>query len=180
MNQAFNDVLAFMRIGNPDALRTTPQVPTTSHPGSLEVVADQMLATKTYLLRDTGNTSLGARLMLEELAETLQAMAKGDTAEMADGLADLVYVTVFTALLHGVDLRPVWAEVQRANMSKFPTCDSCDGDGKGPISDAKGACLNCGGLGREALRNDAGKIIKPNGWQPPDIREILRLQKDLK
>lgn len=61
-------------------------------------------------------------------------------AEVADGLADLIYVACGAALELGIPLGAVWAEVHAANMRKV-------------------------GGGR---RGD-GKVLKPEGWQPPDV-----------
>lgn len=59
-----------------------------------------------------------AHLMLEEMAETLGAMADGDEVEFADGLADLLYVTIGTAVAYDVPIARVFAEVHRSNMTK--------------------------------------------------------------
>jgi predicted HAD superfamily Cof-like phosphohydrolase len=83
-------------------------------------------------------------LMEEELAETEQAMFADDLPAIADGLADLIYVAIGTAVAYGIDLRPVWAAVQAANLGKL------------------------GGTVRED-----GKRMKPPGWKPPDVAAIL-------
>lgn len=67
-----------------------------------------------------------------------------DLEKLSDGLADLIYVTVGTALEFGIPLDRVWAEVQRANMQKA----------SGP-------------------RRADGKVLKPPGWVPPDIHGAL-------
>jgi predicted HAD superfamily Cof-like phosphohydrolase len=67
---------------------------------------------------------------------------------IADALADMVYVIVGTALAYGIPLDAVWDEVQRSNMAKV------------------------GGPTRED-----GKILKPEGWQPPNIEAILEAVK---
>jgi predicted HAD superfamily Cof-like phosphohydrolase len=61
---------------------------------------------------------LRAHHMVEELAETLDAMAIGDEVEFADGLTDLVYVVVGTAVKFGLPLHRLWDEVHRSNMTK--------------------------------------------------------------
>lgn len=76
-------------------------------------------------------------------------MAAGDMEEIADGLADLIYVAVGAALEFGIPLDRVWAEVQRSNMAKV---------------DAE--------TGRVRKRAD-GKVLKPDGWTPPDIKSAL-------
>ncbi len=110
---------------------------------------------------------LRARLMLEELAETLFALSKGDMVELADGLADIVYVTVGTAVAYGIPFDRVFAEVQRSNMAKTVPCPKCP-----PlIHDAR--CPECGGRGRVMLRDAGGKVVKPPGWTPPDVAGVL-------
>lgn len=66
---------------------------------------------------------------------------------LADGLADLDYVIEGTRLEFGIDGGPIAEEVHRANMSKV---------GGGQRSD--------------------GKILKPDGFVPPDIESALRRQ----
>lgn len=84
-------------------------------------------------------------LIAEEYGELKKGIAEGDVVQVADALADLIYVLIGTAVAFGIDLRPVWGEVHRSNMSKVG----------GPT------------------RAD-GKILKPKGWQPPQIAEALK------
>ena len=88
--------------------------------------------------------------MEEELSEIRQAMANKDVEHVADGLADLIVVTIRASLIWGIDLRPVWDEVHRANMAKVG----------GPV------------------RED-GKRLKPPGWTPPNIAEVLAKQRPI-
>ena len=117
---------------------------------------------------------LRANLLLEEFSETWTALGwtmlcphcgrrneyplkefsaadgKGlDT--IADGCIDLMYVTVGLLISYGIDFRPLWKEVHRANMAKV------GGD----------------------KRHD-GKQLKPKGWTPPDIVGLLDKQEPLK
>jgi predicted HAD superfamily Cof-like phosphohydrolase len=87
---------------------------------------------------------LRAALLAEEAKETIAAIAGNDLVEAIDGLCDTIYVCLGAALEFGVDLQPFFAEVHRTNMAKE------------------------GG----ATRAD-GKIMKPEGWTPPDIAGIL-------
>ncbi len=88
--------------------------------------------------------ALRLSLLREEMAELERAIADCDTVEVADALADLVYVTYGTAISFGIDLRPVFEEVHRSNMAKV---------GGGSRAD--------------------GKVLKPPDWMPPRIRQIL-------
>lgn len=90
-------------------------------------------------------------LLAEEVAEVAEASAEGSLAHLAHELADVVYVAYGTALVHGIDLDAVIAEVHRANMSKL-----------GPD-------------GRPALRAD-GKVLKGEHYRAPDVAAVLRDQ----
>lgn len=91
-----------------------------------------------------GRCQLRIDLIKEEVKETISAIENNDLVEIADGLADIIYVTVGAALEFGVPLDRVWDEVQRSNMAKV------------------------GG----GVRED-GKMLKPEGWTPPDIAKAL-------
>lgn len=85
---------------------------------------------------------------IEDFKTAVDALTIGvDIAAMADALADLDYVIEGTRLEFGIDGAPIADEVHRANMTKL------------------------GGKVRED-----GKILKPEGWTPPDIEGELRKQ----
>ncbi len=125
---------------------------------------------------------LRKKLIMEEVDETLQAIARGDLVEVADGIADSIVVLVGTALEFGIDLTSVWHEVQRPKMSKFPPCETCGGSGMGPTAYGCGIvaegqptlCPDCNGRGTQLIRRDDGKILKPDSWSPPDIEGLLK------
>lgn len=90
-------------------------------------------------------------LMEEELlgdGELVDSMRKGDIVGIADGLADLLYVTFGTAAAYGVNIQAVFDEVQRSNLTKIPE----------------------GGV---ILRREDGKILKPETFSPADIKPVL-------
>jgi phosphoribosyl-ATP pyrophosphohydrolase len=90
---------------------------------------------------------LRRRLIKEEAKELCKAIKKNDIAEAVDGACDLLYVTIGTMIEAGIDLEPFWDAVHAANMAK-------EGGGE----------------------RDDGKILKPEGWEPPDIGGILQQQ----
>lgn len=90
---------------------------------------------------------LRVELVAEEIEELSQAITNGDIVETADAIVDSIYVLIGMARVFGIDIRPIWQEVHRSNMKK---------DG-GPT------------------RQD-GKILKPEGWEPPRIAEALAEQ----
>lgn len=59
-----------------------------------------------------------ATLVLEEVAELLEGMAKGDIVETADAVGDLLYVTLGTAVTFGLPADSLVHEIHGSNMSK--------------------------------------------------------------
>ena len=84
------------------------------------------------------------RLICEEASEFIKASNHKNIPEVADALIDLIYVCIQAGIEWGIPLDRCWDEVQRANMAKKG----------GPV------------------RGD-GKILKPEGWTPPDIDGII-------
>ena len=84
---------------------------------------------------------------LGELTAVLQANEPTDVTNWVHELADLLYVTYGAILACGVDADAVFAEVHRANLSKAG----------GP-------------------RRADGKLLKPPGWQPANVREVINQQ----
>lgn len=58
------------------------------------------------------------KLIMEELEELGRAYVKGDLAEIADALGDLLYVVVGAFVTHGLDMQGIFNEVHRSNMTK--------------------------------------------------------------
>ena len=86
-------------------------------------------------------------LIKEEFEETTKAFYDKDLVEVADGLADMVWVIMGMCNSIGIDFDKVWKEVKSSNMSKFV-------DGK-------------------SIKNDAGKIMKPETYFKPNIKKAL-------
>lgn len=99
------------------------------------------------VLPDQATRDLRKKLLAEEFEEYVTAEAEDDIVEIADALADLIYIACGTAVAYGIPLDQVFAEVHRSNMAKLV-------DGK-------------------VIRRDDGKVLKPAGWTPPDIKSIL-------
>ncbi len=96
---------------------------------------------------DKKTEDLRKMIIAEEINETFAAMERKDMVEIADGIVDSIVVLIGTALSYGIDIRPIWNEVHRTNMAKI------------------------GGKVRED-----GKKLKPEGWQPPEIKRLLEKQ----
>ena len=107
----------------------------------------QCLHNETPTKLDPSTLLLRSRLLQEEVAEFTSAASRDDFVEMVDALCDILYVAYGAAVCLGVDLEPIFAEVQRSNMTK-------DGGG-----------LDAG-----------GKVVKGPDFSPPDIEGKLRDQ----
>ncbi|MET8580118.1 MazG nucleotide pyrophosphohydrolase domain-containing protein [Streptomyces collinus] len=90
-------------------------------------------------------------LLAEEAAEVAEVSVEGPLDRLAHELADVVYVAYGTALVHGIDLDEVIAEIHRANMSKL-------------------------GPGGEVERRADGKVLKGEHYRAPDVSAVLRRQ----
>ena len=104
---------------------------------------------ETPLLPDISTRELRKALLREEFEEYLAAEADDDIVEVADALADIIYIACGTAVAYGIPLDKVFAEVHRSNMAKLV-------DGK-------------------VIRREDGKVLKPEGWTPPDVKGVLKL-----
>ncbi len=99
------------------------------------------------IVPDDRTKALRVRLINEEHAELIDAIEEDELPKIADGIADLIYVALGTAVRYGISLPEVWDAVHKANMAKF-----------GPGS----------------RRDETGKLCKPPGWQHPDIQGVLQ------
>lgn len=76
---------------------------------------------------------LRADLIVEEADETAWGMTNRNLVEIADGLADTIYVCIGAALEYGIDLDAVFKAVHESNMTKTPGNLRSDGKvTKGP------------------------------------------------
>ena len=113
------------------------------------IAGDQSLTKELSLKGD--QQKLYMNLITEEYKETLEAFQNNDLVEVADGLADMVWVIMGMCNSCGIQFDNVWKEVRASNMSKFV-------DGK-------------------VIKNDYGKIMKPKSYFKPNIKNALGLVK---
>ena len=104
---------------------------------------------------DQKNTGYGNQadlyldLILEEFKELMVAFANRDIVEIADACADLKWV--IEGLEHTLQIpqQAVWDEVARSNLSKISSTG-------------------------KVIKREDGKVLKPEGWTPPNIKEIIK------
>jgi predicted HAD superfamily Cof-like phosphohydrolase len=88
-------------------------------------------------------------LIKEEVAELMAAHTANDRVEQLDALIDILVVTIGAIHSMGADAEGAWNEVMRTNFAKIdPT------------------------TGKVIKRAD-GKVLKPEGWQPPELSQFL-------
>lgn len=86
-------------------------------------------------------------LIKEEVQELDDSTTREDDV---DALIDIMVVTIGALHSIGVDVEGAWREVHNSNMAKV---------------DADTGVV---------LRREDGKILKPEGWQPPNLKQYLR------
>ena len=93
---------------------------------------------------------LRIKLLEEEVKEYAEAARAGDLVEVLDALADIGYILAGTIINRGMQhiYDDAFNEVHRSNMAKLV-------DGK-------------------VLRREDGKVLKPEGWKPPQLAQFLQ------
>ena len=89
------------------------------------------------------------KLIKEEVEEFWEAEAVGDDAEQLDACFDMIWVIVGYMKARGWDCSAAWDEGAKSNLSKIDA--------------------NTGFV----LRREDGKILKPEGWKPPDFAKFV-------
>lgn len=93
--------------------------------------------------------SLYVKLIEEEFKELNLAIDNNDRIEVLDALLDIVVVTIGAIHSIGADGEGGWKEVMRTNFAKIDK-----------------------ETGKVRKRED-GKVLKPAGWTPPDLKPYL-------
>jgi len=93
---------------------------------------------------------LYVNLINEEFKELKEAINNNDLLETLDALEDILVVTIGAIHSAGFDGEGGWKEVMKTNFAKI------DKD-----------------TGKVRKRDD-GKVLKPLGWVPPDLKPFLK------
>lgn len=88
-------------------------------------------------------------LICEEVLELETAINTNDHTEQLDALIDILVVTIGAIHSMGADAKGAWNEVMRTNFAKIDK-----------------------ETGKVRKRGD-GKVLKPEGWQPPNLHQYL-------
>jgi predicted HAD superfamily Cof-like phosphohydrolase len=108
-----------------------------------------MRACQQETTRDTAKQAkLYAALIEEEMQEFRDAVAAKDDVETFDAILDIIVVCIGYGLSRGWPMVEGWQEVMQSNLAKI---------------DASGF----------VKRREDGKILKPEGWQAPDLGRVM-------
>jgi len=88
-------------------------------------------------------------LIAEEFTELNAAASQQNKVEQLDALVDILVVTIGAIHSMGADAEGAWKEVMRTNFAKIDRA-----------------------TGKVRKRED-GKVLKPQGWTPPDLKPYL-------
>ena len=95
-------------------------------------------------------SDLYMKLIQEEFSELMDAEAVSDDTEICDACFDLMWVIVGYMKSRGWDCENIWDEGAKSNLSK--------------IDKATG----------KVIKREDGKILKPEGWKPPDFTKFVK------
>ncbi len=101
-------------------------------------------------------TILGKKLCIrlqnriQEANELADAITAHDQVETVDALIDILVVTIGALHSIGADAEGAWKEVMKTNFAKIDR-----------------------ETGKVRKRED-GKVLKPQGWTPPDLKPFLK------
>lgn len=90
------------------------------------------------------------KLIIEEYSEFIEADINNDDVERIDACFDMMWVIVGYMKSRGWDCENIWDEGAKSNLSKI---DRDTG---------------------KVIRREDGKILKPEGWKPPDFTKFAK------
>jgi predicted HAD superfamily Cof-like phosphohydrolase len=95
-------------------------------------------------------SSLYHNLICEEFNEYIQAKNANDEVEEIDACFDMIWVIVGYMLSRGWNCDRIWDEGALSNLKKIDKET------------------------RKVLKREDGKVLKPEGWQPPNFSKFVR------
>lgn len=99
--------------------------------------------------RSETNQKLYLKLIDEEYKELKTAEEENNELEKLDACMDMIWVILGYCYMKGWDVSGAWNEVARSNLEKID-----------PITN-------------KVKKREDGKILKPEGWTPPDLERYL-------
>lgn len=102
------------------------------------------------LASDNDISNLYKKLIEEEYLEFLEADGENDDVERLDACFDLIWVIVGYMHSRGWDCQASWVEGAQSNLTKIDQ-----------------------ETGKVRRRESDGKVLKPDGWLPPDFKQFM-------
>jgi predicted HAD superfamily Cof-like phosphohydrolase len=90
------------------------------------------------------------RLITEEYNEFCAARLDNDDRETIDACFDMIWVIVGYMYSRGWEVERIWDEGALSNLKKIDTKT------------------------RKVIKREDGKVLKPEGWQPPDFSKFVK------
>ena len=100
--------------------------------------------------KNEANRNLYQKLIVEEFWEFMDGYKKGDKIEELDACMDMIWVILGYCHMRGFDVHGAWNEVARSNLDKI---DRTTG---------------------KVIKNESGKVMKPEGWRPPELDNFAK------
>jgi hypothetical protein len=96
------------------------------------------------------NCDLYKKLIGEEYDEFVDAVRANDDVEQLDACMDMIWVILGYCQMKGYNVAGAWDEVVKTNMAKVDP------------------------LTGKVRRREDGKILKPEGWLPPNMDKFIK------
>jgi predicted HAD superfamily Cof-like phosphohydrolase len=97
--------------------------------------------------KTTENAILYHNLIKEEYQEYLDAI---ESTDELDACMDMIWVILGYCYMRGWNVNDAWKEVARSNLAK--------------INPETG----------KVIKNEQGKVMKPDGWTPPQLEQYTK------
>ena len=108
-------------------------------------------STPAFIASESDQSRLYKKLIDEEYSEFIEAWEADDDVEKIDACFDMMWVIVGYMKSRGWDCEGIWDEGAKSNLAKIdPT------------------------TGLVIRRPEDGKILKPEGWMPPDFTKFVK------
>ena len=107
-------------------------------------------AGQTTTENNPSQAELYMNLIREEYAELIVAKNDSNDTEIIDACFDVMWVIVGYMLSRGWDCERIWDEGALSNLKKIDTTT------------------------RKVLKREDGKVMKPEGWKPPDFSKFVK------
>ena len=107
-------------------------------------------AGQTTTENNPSQAELYMNLIREEYAELILAKNDSNDTEIIDACFDTMWVIVGYMLSRGWDCERIWDEGALSNLKKIDTTT------------------------RKVLKREDGKVLKPEGWKPPDFSKFVK------